>query len=128
MKDSLIRKEVIEGVTVVYTGNKSYVHQGYEPKFSFEGGGYEDRGYKLGEDIEMYDADGNRFYSNFDSIEKANKAIEKLAESGITAVIGPKAPWRVNGKVMPNHSENDIGVFIVSVPEKSDDFSSRKIR
>lgn len=77
----------------------------------------------------MDDSNRNRFYSNFDSIEEANKAIASLAERGITAVIGPKAPWRGNnGNMIPNRSENAVGVFVVSVPEKNDDFSSHKTK
>ena len=127
--DDLTRKEVIDGVTVVYTGNSRDVHQGHRSKFSWEGGGHEDLGYKPEEIVEMYDSNGNRFYSNFKSIEEANKAIAELAERGITAIVGPKAPWRGNdGNMIPNRSENEVGVFVVSVPEKSDDFSSTKTR
>ena len=100
--------EVIDGVTVVHTGQQ-----------------------RSGRDVLiMYDAEGNRFYSNFGSIEKAKLAILKLAENGITAIIGPKAPWidSKTGNPINNPSKNEVGVFIVSEPEKSDDFSSRKIR
>ena len=69
----------------------------------------------------MYDSNGNKFYSNFESIEEANKEIAELAERGITAVVGPKAPCRDKyGNMVPNRSENAVGVFIVSVPEKRD--------
>ena len=115
--DNLKSKEVIDGVTVVHTGFIQRVLS------------HESSGSELEEIVEMYDSNGNRFYSNFGSIEEANKAIVKLAEEGIAAVIGPKAPWRDNdGKMIPNSSENEVGVFIVSVPEKSDDFSSHKTR
>ena len=62
--------------------------------------------------------------------EKMGIALAKLAEEGITAVIGPKAPWTdsITGNPIPNQDENAVGVFIVQVPEKSDDFSSRKTR
>lgn len=42
----------------------------------------------------MYDSAENRFYSNVETIEAAQEYIAKLAERGVTAVIGPKAPWR----------------------------------
>ena len=127
--DGLTRKEVIDGVTVVYSGDIQYVHQGNRPKSSWKVGGYKDLDYKLKESVEMYDSNGNRFYSNYESIEEANKAIAKLAERGITAIVGPKAPWRgKDGNMVPNRYENEVGVFVVSAPEKSDDFSSPKTR
>lgn len=112
-----VRKEVIDGVTVVYIGGTLLNSGPGNELVPIKG-------------VEMYDAAGNRFYSNFDSIEKANQVITKLAEEGITAVIGPKAPLRDNktGNFIPNRSENTVGVFIVSVPEKSDDFSIHKTR
>ena len=112
--DDLTRKEVIDGVTVVYSGDN--VHQKHRPKLSWEVGGYKDLGYEREEFVEMYDSNGNRFYSNYESIEEANKAIAKLAERGITAIVGPKAPWRgKDGKMIPNRYENEVGVFVVSV-------------
>ena len=118
LKD-LTREEVIDDVTVVYTGKSQNV--------PWEGGSHEDLGHKSEEIVEMYDSNGNRFYSNFESIEEANKAIAELAERGITAVVGPKAPWRgPDGNMIPNRFENAVGVFVVSVPEKSDDFFSPK--
>lgn len=115
MANFLTRKEVIDGVTVVHTGMTNSVSVNGHIKSE--------------EIVEMYDSNGNRFYSNFGSIEEANKAIVTLAEEGITAVIGPKAPCTgYNGQQIPNKSENAVGVFIVSVPEKSDDFSSHKTR
>ena len=114
--DDLTRIEVIDGVTIVHSGMTQFTY----------GLNHE----RLPEELEMYDANGNKFYSNFESIEEANQEIEKLAEEGITAVIGPKAPWRdyKTGNPIPNRSENAVGVFIVQVPEKSDDFSSHKTR
>lgn len=109
--------EVIDGVTIVYSSGTL---------FSF-GPNHEILPRKV---FEMYDANGNKFYSNFGSIDEANQEIAKLAEEGITAVIGPKAPWidSITGNPIPNQTENAVGVFIVQVPEKSDDFSSRKTR
>ena len=114
--NNLTSKEVIDGVTVVYSRDRQYV-------------GNKDLGCEREEFVDMYDSNGNRFYSNYESIEEANKAIAKLAERGITAIVGPKAPWRgKDGKMIPNRYENEVGVFVVSVPEKSDDFSSPKTR
>lgn len=74
------RVEVVDGVTIVHTNE-------YQSVNCFDG--------KIREIevLEIYDNNGNRFYSNFDSVEKANEAIERLAKEGITAVIGPKGPW-----------------------------------
>ena len=115
--DDLTRKEVIDGVTIVHSGMTQYIFGPNHEKLPREM-------------LEMYDANGNRFYSNFESLEEANQAIAKLAEEGVTAVIGPKAPWidHKTGNPIPNRSENAVGVFVVQVPEKSDDFSSHKTR
>mgnify|MGYP005980171603 FL=1 len=115
--DDLTRKEVIDGVTIVHSGMTQFTYELNHERLPRE-------------KLEMYDANGNKFYSNFESIEEANQEIAKLAEEGITAVIGPKAPWRdyKTGNPIPNRSENAVGVFIVQVPEKSDDFSSHKTR
>ena len=133
--DDLTWEEVIDGVTVVHSGDNRYGHQGNRPKFSWKVGGYKDLDDELKdlddelkESVIMYDSNGNRFYSNYESIEEANKAIAELAERGITAIVGPKAPWRgKDGNMVPNR-ENAVGVFVVSAPEKSDDFSSPKTR
>lgn len=112
-----LTREVIDGVTIVHSGMTQFI---YGPNHEI----------LPREMLKMYDANGNKFYSNFKSIEEANQAIAKLAEEGITAVIGPKAPCRdyKTGNPIPNRSENAVGVFIVQVPEKSDDFSSHKTR
>ena len=121
--------EVINGVYVVYTGSYNHVHQGYKSKYSWEGGGHEDLGYKLVEDIEMYDQYGNKFYSNAQSIEKANKIVEELSKRGITAVIGPCAPMRnQDGTFVKGTPENYVGIFIVSVPKKDDCETPHKTR
>lgn len=111
------RKEIIDGVTVVHSGFTYYIHGPQRKRLPRE-------------KLEMYDANGNKFYSNFESIEEASQTIVKLAEEGITAVIGPKAPWLdyKTGNPIPNCSETAVGVFIVSVPEKSEDFSLHKTR
>ena len=94
--------EIIDGVIVCHTGEINYLIRENEIEPI--------------EKIEMYDLNGNRFYSNFASLEEANKAIEELAGNGQTAVIGPKAPWRgPNGRTIPNVLKNDVGVYIVPV-------------
>lgn len=112
--DDSNRKEVIDGVTVVHTGMIQYTN----------GINNEELRHEV---LEMYDANGNSFYSNFKSVEEASKAVVELAEKGITAVIGPKAPWidPETGEPIHNGFKNDVGVYIVSVPEKSDDFSHK---
>ena len=93
--------EVIDGVTVYYNGRIT------------------ERG---NPNVDMYDANGNQFYSNFSSLEDAKKSIIELAENGITAVIGPKAPCHGrNGRMMPNPFENYVGVYIVEQKEKTED-------
>ena len=111
----LRRRTVIDGVTILYTGGYEYIHQGYCRRSD---GGYEDLGFKLVEEVEYYDQIGNRFYSNFETEEAARKEIEELAERGITAVIGPKAPYRTSdGTIHPNPHDY-IGVYIVKPPVK----------
>lgn len=109
--------EVIDGITIVHSGMTAFVHGQNGKLLPREG-------------LEMYDANGNRFYSNFESIEKANQAVVKLAEEGITAIIGPKAPCRdhITGNPIPNKSETAVGVFIVSIPEKNEELQSHKIK
>ncbi len=98
------KTEVIDGVTIVHTGV-------YHERFPMN----PDRpSSELEEEIEMYDADGNRFYSNFGSMERAQEVVERLAEEGVTAVIGPKAPWGGhNGDFYTNTDPNGVAVYIV---------------
>ena len=113
--------EIIDGVTVVHTGKTQFVHQGYRSKFSWEGGVVdEDLGYREEEVLEMYDKDGNRFYSNYDTLEEAQQDVAKLAAEGINAVIGPKAPWRKNGKLTPSEFETQVGIYIVNQLENEE--------
>jgi hypothetical protein len=111
-----VHEEIIDGVRVVHTGEKVMVNQGYKGKF---GGGYENLGYAEKERLEMYDSNGNRFYSNCSSLEEAEKLVEKLKKEGKNAIIGPKAPWKgKNGEPIKNQDENAVGVYIVKEIEK----------
>lgn len=106
------KKEVIDGVTVIHTGmTLHYSGFNYEPATE--------------EYVEMYDSNGNRFYSNFESMEEANEKINELAKEGITAVIGPKAPWKnyITGLPVPNRSKTQIGLYIVPTQEKKEGFA-----
>ena len=107
----LNRKEIIDGVTIIHTGWKM-------PSYGFNGE------IVSKEILEMYDAEGNRFYSNYDSIEEATIAVERLAKEGITAVIGPKAPCinYITGEPIPNQSINAVAVYIVKEAEKNNDY------
>ena len=94
-------KKIIDGVTVVHTGRYLYVHKEKQ------------------EILEMYDSNGNRFYSNCVSLEKAEKLVEKLKQEGKNAVIGPKAPWKGKaGQPIKNQSENNVDVYIVKEKEE----------
>ena len=115
---------VINDVTVVYTGKQEVVHQEYELQYDDKP---RDLGYALEEIVEMYDANGNKFYSNYESIEEAEKAVLEFAQRGIATVIGPKAPWcGCDGKIFPNPSKTAVGVYFISIPKKSDEISSHK--
>ena len=116
----LKHEEEIDGVRVVHTGKKQLVRK-LKPRFSWDGGGYEDLGYEEREVLEMYDANGNKFYSNCSSLEEAEKLVAKLKEEGIEAVIGPKAPWRgQGGKPIKNGDKDQVGVYIVKQKEKKE--------
>ncbi len=98
------RTEVIAGVTVVYTGESVTDLDGVEEQ-----------------QVEMYDANGNEFYSNYSNRELAEKAKEELAAKGKTAVIGPEAPWRsTDGGVMAPRGENRTAVGLYIVPETTE--------
>lgn len=103
-------EEEIDGVRVVHTGMTQYI--------------YDSKGNPLPKEIlEMYDSNGNRFYSNCSSLAEAEKLVEKLKAEGKDAVIGPKAPWRhhKDGKPIKNQSENDVGVYIVKAIEEKEE-------
>ena len=99
--DKMKYKEIIDGVTVVHNGKL------VSSKSMQEG-------------LDIYDENGNKFYSNFNSKEDAALIILKLAEEGIEAVIGPKAPWIncVTGEPMHNKDNNAVGVYIVKEEKK----------
>jgi hypothetical protein len=70
---------------------------------------------RLKEFIEFYDKNGNRFYTNTDGIESAERIISKLKNEGKHAIIGPKAPWRDNtpSGLIPNKSNTAVGIYII---------------
>lgn len=97
--------EEIDGVTVVHRGfTYNYVIPGESRPI---------------ESVDFYDANGNKFYSNFPEREEAEYEIEQLNKLGYSAVIGPKAPYRdILGRVVPNTMENAVGVYIVKEQQK----------
>lgn len=106
-------EEVIDGVRVVHTGLTltDYVYE-YDVK------GHSEAKLKEKEILEMYDVNGNCFYSNCSSLEEAQKLVERLKAEGKNAVIGPKAPWRnEDGQLIKNQLENAVGVYIVKEKE-----------
>ena len=112
-------EEEIDGVRVVHTGLTQDIHKGY---LYWPNGEYEDLGYEEQEILEMYDSNGNRFYSNCASLEEAQQLVEKLKAEGKDAVIGPKAPWTgKGGQPIKNQSENDVGVYIVKAIEEKEE-------
>ncbi len=109
------RTEVIDGVTIVHTGMYSE-RLPMNPNFP---------SYETEEIVEMYDADGNRFYSNYGAVESAQEAIERLAEEGVTAVIGPKSPLGgTNGKFYSNPNPNVVALYIVQ--EKKEELGTAR--
>lgn len=57
---------------------------------------------------------GNRFYSNCDTKDEAEKMVKKLKlEDNKNAVIGPKAPWLLDGKPIRNKTVDGVAVYIV---------------
>ena len=102
-------EEIIDGVRVVHTGLTQYV--------------YDSDGKALPREVlEMYDADGNWFYSNCSSLEEAQKLVEKLKAEGKEAVIGPKAPIisHYSGKPTSNTMKDHVGVYIVKEKEEKE--------
>ena len=119
-----VKIRIIDDVTIVYTGRKDISSINYRPSDSWDIG-YMDLYDDSEEIIEMYDAKGNKFAGNCESLEKAYELIEDLAKKGITAVIGPKAPIRgLGGKIFPNPEENAVGVYVVLSPEDKTKFTS----
>ena len=101
------RPEIIDGVIIVHTGL-------YMSRLDSKGN------YHPHELLHMYDEKGNKFYSNYSSKEEAAEAIIRLANEGIEAVIGPKAPWtnHLTDELMPNKDENAVGLYIVKEKEQ----------
>ena len=94
-------EEEIDGVKIVHTGLKDEMDM---------------------EIIEIYDDNGNRWYTNCPSIEGAQKIVERLKADGKEAVIGPKAPGRKkDGTLVKSPREEDVGVYIVKTIEEKEE-------
>ncbi len=93
--------EVIDGVSVVHTGDYDTWYLDGKPQ-------------KI-ESLEMYDANGNRAYSNCSSLEEAEQMVKRLEAEGKTAIIGRATPViSHDGSVIPNNWEGSVGVYLVS--------------
>ena len=92
-------EEIIDGVRIVYSG------------FTDEYGN---------EMFRAYDSSGNSFYSNFSSLEEAEKEVQRLKESGKDAVVGPKGPWLGKDGATKNRNKNAVGVYIVIKKKKKE--------
>ncbi len=93
--------EVIDGVSVVHTGDYDTWYLDGKPQ-------------KI-ESLEMYDANGNRAYSNCSSLEEAEQMVKRLEAKGKTAIIGRATPViSHDGSVIPNNWEGSVGVYLVS--------------
>ena len=95
-------EEEIDGVRVIHTGLIMNVHRGY--KASLIGGEYKDLGYEQQECIEMYDFNGNRFYSNCSSKEEAEKISDKMQKIMLTMHVRAGE----NGKIFGGVSSKEI--------------------
>lgn len=94
-------EEEFDGVRVVHTGLNDEMNM---------------------EILEIYDANGNRWYTNIPSIKGAEMLIEKLKAQGKEAVIGPKAPGRkADGTLVRNPREDVVGVYIVKEREEKEE-------
>lgn len=103
-------EEVIDGFIVVHTGRTDKKEE-YD-----RDGNYVTRSK---EEIVVYDGQRHRFYSNYDSKERAKEAVERLKNSGIEAIIGPSAPIRDNnGDFMKVKNPAYVGVYIVKQKEE----------
>ena len=110
LQEIISKVEEIDGVIVVHTGMK--IERGY----LYINGKAINQGFE--EILEMYDTNGNRFYSNCSSIEEAKELVKKLKREGKNAIIGPKAPWRgPEGQPIKNRDENAVGVYIIEEKE-----------
>ena len=102
-------EEEIDGVRVVHTGITQYI--------------YDSDGKPLPREIlEMYDANGNRFYSNCSSREESEELVAQLKKEGKDAVIGPVAPARDHrtGSPIKNQMKDWVGVYIVKQKEEKE--------
>lgn len=104
------RIEIVDGVTVVHTGRRHYIHKGI---FMGINGKKKSLGYELVEILEKYDANGNRLYSNCSSQEEAEKLVEELEKEGKKAIIGPVAP-DYKGRSLKYRCPEWVGVYIVN--------------
>lgn len=88
---------------------------GYSELIPVEIAGMQENMYfrRVGERIEFYDEEWNRFHKNYRSIEKAEAAIVRLAKKGIIAVVGQRAPWVCNNIPIHNDHTNEVGVYII---------------
>ncbi len=76
--------------------------------------------------VEMYDFNGNRFYTNCSSMKEAEKLIIELKSNGKEAVIGPVALSHHNETLINNNIKNTVGVYIVNEPEIITDTENEK--
>ena len=77
------RTEIVDGVKVVHTGRRHYIHKGILMGIN---GKKKNLGYELVEVLEKYDVNGNRLYSNCSSQEEAEKLVEELEKEGKKAL------------------------------------------
>lgn len=106
--ENSLKTEVFGGVTVVHTGKFVDDFGGFQ--YDEYGRAYTD-GLRKVEILEYYDEFGNKFRTNI-SKSSADEFVSKLAEEGITAVIGPAAPWR-NNKGLNASGPDVVGIYIV---------------
>ena len=77
--------------------------------------------------IKCYDEFGNSFYDNYSSVDEALDAIIRLAEEGITAVIGTPRPTVMNdGRLVSLKESGCVGIYIVGELEKKNTYSKRR--
>ena len=100
---------IIDGVKVVHTGRRHYIHKGILMGIN---GKKKNLGYELVEVLEKYDVNGNRLYSNCSSQEEAEKLVEELEKEGKKALIGPVAP-DYKGRSLKDRCPEWVGVYIV---------------
>lgn len=91
------KKMIIDGCIVVDTGVINY---------------YTKKGVRhhYREPYKIYDMDGNVFFGNYKSVEKATRFIEGQKSFGLTAVLGPVAPFPY-GKSNKDIYPEGVGVY-----------------